>query len=261
MTRNKRFVLCVAFAVFAAGFVYSQDAASIVDTSRNRIQAATVSTRSRMTVTAKDGKTSERRLDQYSKDDASGNNRTVVAFLEPASVAGTRFLTIENAGKADDRWIYLPELKKVRRIAASEGSGSFVGTDLSYDDVSSMDRKADLDNHRILREEKLNGADCYVIESTPKDSSYQYSKMVLYIDKATFVNYKIELYDKRGTHAKTMEILELKDVQGRLTPMVTKLSTLGAGTSTSINVEMIQYDNNVPESVFTPAYLETGRAR
>jgi outer membrane lipoprotein-sorting protein len=261
MINNKPFILCVVFVVAASGLVYSQDAASIVDKSRNRIQAATVSTRSLMVITGKDGKTSERRLDQYSKDDAGGNNRTVVAFLEPASVAGTRFLTIENTGKDDDRWIYLPELKKVRRLAASEGSGSFMGTDLSYDDVSSMDRKADLDNHRLLREEKLNGADCYVIESTPKDSSYQYSKMVLYIDKSTYVNYQVELYDKRGTHVKTMEVVTLADVQGRLTPMVTKLSTLGAGTSTTINVQMIQYDSNVPESVFTTAYLETGRPR
>jgi outer membrane lipoprotein-sorting protein len=257
---NKKIILCAVFAVLTAGFVYSQDAASIVDKSRNRIQAATVSTRSQLVITAKDGKTSERVMDQYSKDDPSGNNRMVVAFQSPAAVAGTRFLTIET-GKEDNRWIYLPELNKVRRIAASEGSGSFVGTDLSYDDVSSTDRNADLDSHKILREDKVNGRDCYVIESTPKDSSYQYSKMVHYIDKTTFVNYKIELYDKRGTHVKTMEILELKDVQGRLTPMVTKLSTLAAGTSTTINVERIQYDSNVPESAFTTAYLETGRAR
>jgi outer membrane lipoprotein-sorting protein len=185
----------------------------------------------------------------------------VVVFQSPASVAGTRFLTIENTGKADDRWIYLPELRKVRRIASSEGSGSFVGTDFSYDDVSSADRGAGLDNHRIIREDQLNGAECYVIESTPKDASYQYSKMVHYIDKSSFVNYKIELYDKRGTHVKTMEILKLEDVQGRLTPMVTKISTLAAGTSTSINVQSVKYDANIPEQVFTPAYLETGRAR
>jgi hypothetical protein len=85
--------------------------------------------------------------------------------------------------------------------------------------------------------------------------------MVHYIDKVTFVNYKIELYDKKGTHVKTMEVLKLEDVQGRLTPMVTKLSTFAAGTSTSINVQIVKYDDNIPEQVFTPAYLETGRAR
>jgi hypothetical protein len=237
----------------------AQSAASIVDKSRNRIQAATVKTQSRMLVTAKNGRTSERVLDQYSKDDARGNNRSVIVFQSPASVAGTRFLTIENAGKEDDRWIVLHGANTSRRIAASEGSGSFVGTDLSYDDVSSQDRNVDLDNHKILREEKFKNADCYVIESTPKDSGYQYSKMISYIDKTSFVNYKIELYNKRGNQVKELEILELKDVEGRLTAMVTKMSTLAEGTSTTINVNIIRYDENIPEGVFTRSFIETGR--
>jgi hypothetical protein len=262
MNRKKMMVIAL-LALVALGVVTAQDAAnsaaSIVDRSRNRIQASTTQTRSKMVITAKNGGTTERLMDQYSKDDAKGNNRSVIVFQSPASVAGTRFLTIENPGKEDDRWIFLPGVGRVRRIAASEGSGSFVGTDLSYDDVSSQDRNVDLDNHRILREEKFKDADCYVIESVPKDSGYQYSKMISFIDKASLVNYKIELYDRRGTLVKTLEILELNDVQGRLTPMITKMSTLAAGTSTTINVEIIRYDGNIPESVFTTAYLETGR--
>jgi outer membrane lipoprotein-sorting protein len=213
-----------------------------------------------MVLTAKNGSTSERALVQYIKDGPRGN-RTVVVFQKPASVANTRFLTMENPGKADDRWIFLPSLGKVRRIAASEGSGSFMGTDLSYDDVSSQERNADLDTHRILREDILNGKSCYVIESIPKDSSYQYGKMLQWKDKGSSVNYRIELYDKRGNQVKTFETLELKDVQGRLTPMVTKMTTLNAGTSTTITVERIQYDSNIPEKVFTVDYLETGNAR
>jgi hypothetical protein len=249
------FTLLLAVAVFLP----AQDAASVVEKSRSRIQASTIQTRSRMVISAKSGGVTERVMDQYSKDDAAGNNRSVIIFQSPASVAGTRFLTIENSGKADDRWIFLPGAGKVRRIAASEGSGSFVGTDFSYDDVSSQDRNADLDNHRLLREEKLRGADCYVIESTPKDSGYQYSKMIHYIDKANFVNYKIELYDRRGNQVKLLEILDLKDVQGQLTPMSTKMTTLAAGTSTTINVDIIKYEENIPEGVFTTAFLETGR--
>jgi hypothetical protein len=212
-----------------------------------------------MLVSTKSGGVTERMMDQYSKDDSRGNNRSVIVFQSPASVAGTRFLTIENSGKDDDRWIFLTGLGKVRRIAASEGSGSFVGTDLSYDDVSSQDRNVDLDNHRILREEKFRNADCYVIESTPKDSGYQYSKMIQYIDKANFVNYKIELYDRRGNQIKLLEIQDLKDVQGKLTAMTTKMTTLAAGTSTTISVEIIKYDENIPEGVFTTSFLETGR--
>jgi outer membrane lipoprotein-sorting protein len=246
-------------ALAALGVLAAQDAASIVGKSRNRIEALTVQTRYRMVISAKSGGVTERVMDQYSKDDSRRNNRSVIIFQSPASVEGTRFLTIENPGKDDDRWIFLPGLGKVRRIAASEGSGSFVGTDFSYDDISSQDRNVDLDNHRLLREEKLQGADCYVIESTPKDTGYQYSKMIQYIDKANFVNHKIELYDKRGNQIKLLEIQDLKDVQGRLTAMATKMTTLAVGTSTSLLVDIIKYDGNIPEGVFTTAYLETGR--
>ncbi|MDR3343808.1 MAG: outer membrane lipoprotein-sorting protein [Treponema sp.] len=239
----------------------SVDAASIVDASRNRIQADTVSTRSRMVITAKDGSTTERLLDQYSKDDPQGNNRIIIVFQRPPSVAGTRFLTIAKTGGADDRWIFLPSLGKVRRVAGSEGSGSFVGTDLSYDDVSSTSRDVNQDNHRLLREEALNGSACYVIESIPKDSGYQYSKMVQWINKSTSVTHQIELYDKKGTLVKRLEIQSLKDIQGRLTPMLTKMTTLTTGTSTTISVDIMKYDDPIPEAVFTTQYLETGRAR
>lgn len=238
------------------------DAGAIVEKSRNRISAATILTRSRMTVTAKDGSVGNRVIDQYSKDGSKGENRVVVEFKHsnnPANIINTRFLTIENQSGSDEQWIFLPSLGKVRRIAAAEGSGSFVGTDLSYSDIASANRSAGLDTHRVAREEEFRGKPCYVIESVPRDSSYQYSRMIQWIDRDNSVNYKIELYDKRGTHVKTMEILEFKDVQGRLSPMVTKMSSLTEGTSTTVTVDRLEYDGAIPESVFTPRYLETGR--
>ena len=255
----KKLMFVVFVFVLAGVFASAQDAASIVEKSRNRIKADTVSTRSKMILTAKNGAVTERVMVQYSKKDGRGNNRAVIVFQEPASVRGTRFLTIENQGKDNDQWIFLPGLGKVRRIAASEGSGSFVGTDFSYDDISSVDRKADLDNHKILREEKYRDKNCYVIESNPKDTNYQYSKMIQWVDKDNFVTYKVELYDKKGTQVKLLEILELREVQGRLPPVVTRMTTLAAGTSTSLNVDALKYDDPIPEGVFTTNYLETGR--
>lgn len=254
----KKIILLLGGLVVAVVLAEAQDAAALVRESRNRIKADTISTRSRMVLTAKDGSTSERQIDQYSKDGPKGN-RTIIQFQRPAGVAGTRFLTMENPGNADDRWIFLPSLGKVRRIAASEGSGSFMGTDLSYDDISSADRDVGLDAHTLLREETFNGNPCYVIESVPRDRSYQYSRMAQWIDKSTKVNHKIELYDRRGTLVKVFETLELKEVQGRLSPMVTKMSTLAAGTSTTIYADILKYDDPIPEGVFTTKFLETGR--
>jgi hypothetical protein len=246
----------------AALALYAQNNSpdTIVRESRDRIKADTVSTRSRMVIQTKSGSTSERLIDQYSKDGPKGK-RTMIVFQKPETVAGTRFLTMENPGGADDRWIFLPGVGKVRRMAASEGSGSFVGTDFSYDDIASNSRSADLDTHTLLREETQNGTACYVIQSVPKDSSYQYSKMLLWIAKDTKLTLKIELYDKTNTLVKTAEMSGIKEVQGRLSTTVTKMTTLAAGTSTTLFMDIIKYDDPVPEAVFTTAYLETGRAR
>jgi outer membrane lipoprotein-sorting protein len=255
----KRFLCCFG-AFVLAGAVFAQDAVAIVDASRNRIDAATVLTQSKMVITAKSGSTTERVINQYSKDDKNGNSRVIIEFLSPASVKGTRFLTIAKQGGNDDQWIFLPELNRVRRIASSEGSGSFMGTDMSYNDLSAISsRDADKDTHKLLREENYAGGDCYVIESTPKDPSFEYSKMISWIDKANQVCRKMEMYDRQGKLKKLMEVQKLEDQQGYLTPMVTKLSTVDAGTATTITVQKIQYNANIPEGAFTTRYLETGR--
>jgi hypothetical protein len=213
-----------------------------------------------MVITAKNGSTSERVLDQYSKDGPYGS-RMIIVFQRPANVAGTRFLTMDNASGGEDRWIFLPSLGKIRRVAASEGGGNFMGTDFSYDDISSMDRDIDKDTHSVLREETLNGAPCYVIQSVPKDSGYQYSKTITWIDKARSLIYKAEMYNRRDELVKVMEISGYRDVQGRPTPMETKVSTRAAGTFTTIYMDIVKYDDPIPEGVFTTTYLETGRVR
>jgi hypothetical protein len=256
----KRITVFIISLLAGVSLLNAQDAASIMDAAKNRIKKDTLSTRSRMVISAKNGSTTERRIDQYSKDDVKGNERMVVVFRSPANVAGTRFLTIDNTDGSSDRWIYLPSLKKVRRIAASEGGGSFMGTDFSYDDMSALNRDVDLDTYTILREETLNGALCYVIQSVPKDSSYQYSKTISWVDKDKSLIYRSEMHDRRGTLVKIMETSDFRDVQDRLTPMQTKVSTQAAGTSTTIYTEIVKYDDPIPESVFTTAYLETGRA-
>jgi len=251
------FALIAAFAVTA--FSQTKTAEEIVRSSRDRIKSTTLSTRSKMTITAKNGTSSERVVDQYSKDGPKGS-RAMIVFQSPASVAGTRFLTMENAGSADDRWIFLPSLGKVRRVAASEGSGSFMGTDFSYDDISSASRGVASDSHTILREEEYNGTTCYVIQSVPKDSSYQYSKMIQWITKDNLITVKIELYDKKNTLVKTAEMSGIKNIQGRLTVTVTKMTTHAAGTYTTITNEITKYDDPIPEKVFTVEFLETGRS-
>ncbi|MDR2786372.1 MAG: outer membrane lipoprotein-sorting protein [Treponema sp.] len=256
----KRITLLLTLLAAGASLLYAQDAAAIIKAARDRIKADTTSTRSRMVITAKDGSTSERVIDQYSKDGPRGS-RMIIVFQRPANVAGTRFLTMDNASGGEDRWIFLPSLGKIRRVAASEGGGNFMGTDFSYDDISSMDRNINMDTHTLLREETLNGIPCHVVQSVPKDSGYQYSKTISWIDRAQSLIYKSEMYNRRNEPVKVMEMSGYRDVQGRLTPLQTKVSTLSAGTSTTIYMDIVKYDDPIPEGVFTTAYLETGRVR
>jgi outer membrane lipoprotein-sorting protein len=249
--------LFVLFA-FTAAFLPAQSADSIVDSARNRIGAETTTSRSRMVLVNKKGEASERIIDQFSRKEAGGD-RTLIVFQRPASIAGTRFLTIENSDSTNDKWIFLPNLSRVRRISASEGGGSFVGTDMSYDDIASANRDVSLDVHTLLREETLNGQPMYVIESIPKDKSYQYSKMIQWIGKTDKITHKIELYNRRGALHKVLEVLTVKTIQDYETPVVTRMTTVTAGTSTTINVDTLKYDDALPDGIFTQSYLETGR--
>jgi outer membrane lipoprotein-sorting protein len=247
-----------ALALAATTAFAADDALAIVRESREKEKADSVSTRSRMVITAKDGSQTERLVDQYSIETKEGS-RAVIVFQKPASVAGTRFLTVENPGREEDRWIFLPSLGKVRRVSSGEGSGSFMGTDFTYDDISSANRSVGSDTHVLLRSESLGGKDCWVIESKPLDPAYQYSKMVSWIDKAAKMSLRIELYDKRGALLKVVELGKIENVQGRLTAMSTTMSNVQAKTSTTILMEIVKYDEKIPEGVFTTRYLETGR--
>jgi hypothetical protein len=217
-----------------------------------------------MVITSRSGATQERVLEQHSKK-SGGVTRMVVLFLNtpqnPANLRGAGFLTVKNPGGRKDQHIYLPDIGTVRRIAAEKGGDSFMNSDFSNDDISSTDRDAALDTHALLREETLDGKACYVIESRPKDRSYQYSRMVQWIDKDTKINYRIELYDRRSenTLVKVAEMKEIRDIQGRLTPTLTTMTTAAAGTSTAIYVQRLEYDRNLDDRLFTENYLVNRR--
>jgi outer membrane lipoprotein-sorting protein len=251
-------VCFIVVFVFIAALLPAQTAEDVVDSARNRIGAVTTTSRSRMVLANKRGETSERVIDQFVKK-SSGGDRTLVVFQRPASVAGTRFLTVETESGASDKWIFLPNLGRVRRIAASEGGGSFMGTDMSYDDIASANRDVSLDTHTLLREETVDGRPMFVIESVPKDKGYQYAKMIQWIGKTDKITYKIELYNKRGALHKVLEVLAVKTIQNYETPVVTRMTTVPAGTSTTITIDALKYDDAVPDDIFTQSYLETGK--
>ena len=207
-----------------------------------------------------------RQLKQYGRD-KNDLTSMVMVFLSPASVKDTRFLVSENPGDAaDDKFIYMPSLKQTRRIATSDGSKSFVGTDASYDDMSSRD--VNEDNHEFVNGEEAvekNGYKCWVVKSTPKDpSSSQYLYRINYIDQNT--NYPIytEMYDKKGKLLKTLTLEKLEKKTGVTgveydIPMQEYMKNVQSGHATRLKIVNIKLDSAIPDRVFTQNFRSTGK--
>ena len=180
-----------------------------------------------------DGSVSTRLIEEWSKDKEDGES-VLMVFRAPASVKNTRFLQVTNDDRADDKWIYLPALKRVRRIASSDGSKSFMGSDATYDDMST--RELDADTHELVEEGSYENWSCYILKNIPVDAEgSQYSYRMVWIDKDSFVPVKSEMYDSHGELLKVMEVEVLEQRNGYWTPMQTVLTNIQTGTCHTAN--------------------------
>lgn len=214
---------------------------------------------------SKNGKVEEtRNVGEYGR---CKNNLSdvVMIFFSPATVKDTRFLQKENDGKDDDKWIYLPSLKSTRRVAAADGTKSFVGTDFSYDDMST--REVADDTHELLKEseDKGNFKDLYVVKSTPKDpKSSQYSYRISWITKDAWIPTYIEMYDKKGKLLKVNEIKAIKKMPGTKdrvynVPMENVMTNVQTGHVTAMKMVNIEVDKPLPDGYFTSNFLSNGK--
>ena len=188
-------------------------------------------------------------------------NRRVIRFLAPSDVRNTTTLLVENPGRDDEIWVYLPALKKARRLASNNKKNSFVGTDLSFGDL--VGHKAVDWNHKILRADTLGGIAVTVVESTPKTpevaSDSGYSKRVSWVSKENFVSLKIEFHDAGGALLKTLENSRLKLVdaaQKKYQPMDIVVKNHQTGHATYLTMERFEANTPVAESYFVASYLE-----
>jgi len=210
-----------------------------------------------MTLTSKDGTSEVRKMEEYGSN-KDGLTSAVMIFLSPSSVKGTRFLQVQNKGRADDKWIYLPSLKSTRRVNSSEGSKSFMGTDATYDDMTT--REMSEDTHDFVKEESKNGYDCYVVKETPVDKgSSQYSYRITWIDKKTMYPVYTEMYDKSDKVVKILSVEKIENHDGYNIPMVDKLENVQTGHSTTLAITRIDVTSKIPDRVFTQAFLNTGK--
>ena len=205
----------------------------------------------KMTITDRGGRTRVREMTILRKDVEEGKDQKFfVYFHRPSDVRKMTYLVWKHVGRDDDRWLYQSALDLVKRIAGSDKRTSFVGSDFLYEDISG--RGVDEDVHELIRTED----EAYVIRNTPKETGgIEFTYYDVWIDRSTFLPTKAEYYDRKEKKYRTIEALEVKDIQGHPTVTQSKASNLESGGNTVSDFTNVQYDIGIPGDVFTERYL------
>ncbi len=215
-----------------------------------------------MTLVNDRGQTRERKITVTSKLQSNGvDSNLLVRFNSPPDIKGTAFLELEHLDGDDDLWIYLPALKKSRRLVAANKKDSFVGSDFSYGDV--LPPRVDQYRHSLVRSEIIDGQDCYVIESLPANESILrdsgYNRKLFWIRKDNFHETKVDYYDVGGRLMKTQFVRNIKEVDPanfRWTASYREMVNHQTGHRTIFIAERYSTTTPIPDDLFTARSLE-----
>ena len=156
-----------------------------------------------MVLMNKHGQKSERQIRIQTLEVPTDGDKTLMIFDTPRDVKGTAFLSFTHKVGDDDQWLYLPAVKRVKRISGRNKSGSFMGSEFSYEDIASQELEKY--SYKWIRDESLEGQDCFVIEQYAVDSKNSgYSKQVIWRDKQAYRVRRAEYYDRKGSLLKTL---------------------------------------------------------
>ena len=216
---------------------------------------------SRMIIIDKKGRERIRDTAQITKlYDNGETEKKLIRFLSPADVKGTGFLTFDYENRDDDMWLYMPALRKVRRIVSSEKSKSFMGSEFSYADMSPAP-SSDF-NITLLGTETAGGCECWKIEIIPVDEETAdengYSRKIGWVGKEDFVIRKAEFYDFSDTHFKTLssENIRLIDSEkNKYRPLLMHMENHENGRKSVLEIKEIILNRNVGDEYFTQRYL------
>ena len=168
----------------------------------------------RMILKNRHGQQSVRSLRIRTLEVPGDGDKSLTIFDNPRDVKGTAFLSYTHKVGDDDQWLYLPALKRVKRISSRNKSGSFVGSEFSYEDIASQE--VEKYTYKYLRDEKLNGLDCFVFERYPVDRKNSgYTRQVIWMDKAEYRIQKVDYYDRKNSLLKTLTASDYRQYQNR----------------------------------------------
>ncbi|MBI1931273.1 MAG: outer membrane lipoprotein-sorting protein [Ignavibacteriales bacterium] len=210
-----------------------------------------------MTLTNSSGDNRVRKIKQFSKDFGKVEKK-IMFFVTPADVKNTSFMnwSYDEEGKDDDQWIYLPALKKTKRISSDSKSDYFMGSDFTYDDLG--DRQPKQDKHKLLREENVNGENCFVVESTPKDKDYMYSKTITWIIKDKWIGLKKEFYDEDGELLKILNVDKYENINGFLIITNTAMNNKQNDHKTIMELKNVKINTGIDDGKFTERIMIKG---
>ncbi|MCP4312948.1 MAG: MMPL family transporter [Bacteroidetes bacterium] len=238
----------------------AQDAKSIVKKSHEVVKVSSFEAVSTLTITDSKGNQRIRKNTMASMSLPDGTENRIIKFLSPAEVKGTGILIYDYPEKSDDMWIYLPALRKTRRIVSREKSKSFMGSEFSNANMTAPG--LDDFSYSLIGEESLDGSPCFLVESVPGDTDmedqYGYSKSLSWVDKNSYLVHRTRYYDFDGELFKTIsnkEFKKLEDAKGSY--MVTHMYAQNHSNKRSSEMVMEQVAVTATKtSYFTVAYLE-----
>ena len=271
MKRFNRFAFCnrsmsgllAVMAIFVSTCAIAEPSAhEIMEKNFFASKIASLKSDATMTLINDKGQTRERKISTLQKLKKNGiDSKLVMKFNSPADIAGIGFLQIEQSDADDDQWIYLPALKKTRRLVANNKKDSFIGSDFSYGDFSRP--KVDWYIHKLLRSELGDGRDCYVVESIPSNDTIRqdhgYSKKITWVRKDNFLEQKIEYYDLAGSLLKTQLVTEHKLVEPathRWFAMHREILNHQTGHKTVLDFARAEAGVPAPDDLFTTRTIE-----
>jgi predicted RND superfamily exporter protein len=191
--------------------------------------------------------------------------RTVLFYESPKNVKGTGFLTFDypEPDRDDDQWLYLPALRKVRRISASDRGDYFLGTDLTYEDMKKEGKLSQADySHRKTGVEEVDGHSCYVVEHVPVNEQIAkelgYGRVVTYTDAEIWVTRKSDFWDPKGKHLKTIRVAEIREIDGIWTAHAFEVQNHKTGHRTVFSISEVDYQAPIDDDVFTERSLRRG---
>lgn len=225
----------------------------------NRLDGDDRTSRMTMTLINRNGRERVREIKSFSKDFGK-DKKSVMVFLRPADVKDTAFLSWEydDPSRDDDKWLYMPALKKVRRISGASKNEYFMGSDFTYDDMG--DRNVEEDTHTLIAEEEIDGHACWKIESIPVDPEDMYTRKVIWVSKEAELTLKAEYYDKDGL-LKVFRVLDFGKVGGFWTILKSEMDNVVRNHKTVMEIAETEYDTGISDTLFRVATIQRGAIR